>query len=78
MTNLILATSQQDGSHAFGYVVIIILMAAYFFPTIVAGLRRHHNEGAIFVLNLLLGWTFVGWVASLVWGCTAVNRTNNK
>ena len=26
-------------------------------------------RGAIFVLNLLLGWTLFGWVAALVWAC---------
>jgi hypothetical protein len=26
-----------------------------------------HNAGAIFALNLLLGWTLVGWVVALVW-----------
>jgi Superinfection immunity protein len=25
---------------------------------------------AIFALNLLLGWTFLGWVAALVWALT--------
>jgi Superinfection immunity protein len=43
---------------------------AYFLPWIVAGTRNHHNRGAIFVLNVLLGWTFVGWVIALVWACT--------
>lgn len=47
--------------------------AGYLLPALIAGLRRHHNEGAIFVLNLLLGWTFLGWVAALVWACTAID-----
>jgi hypothetical protein len=25
------------------------------------------NKGAIFVLNLFLGWTLIGWVVALVW-----------
>jgi hypothetical protein len=29
------------------------------------------------VLNLLLGWTLIGWVASLVWACTADTRSSN-
>jgi hypothetical protein len=27
---------------------------------------------AIFALNLLLGWTLLGWFAALVWSLTAV------
>ena len=40
------------------------------FPGI-AGARRHHQTGAILVLNLLLGWTLLGWIAALVWAFTA-------
>jgi hypothetical protein len=27
----------------------------------------HPLWGAIFALNLLLGWTLIGWVVALVW-----------
>jgi cytochrome c biogenesis protein CcdA len=47
-------------------------VALYFLPTIVAASRGHHNRSAIFMLNLLTGWTFVGWVAAFVWSYTAV------
>jgi hypothetical protein len=47
-----------------------LLLVAYFVPAIVAYLRHHHNENAIAVLNLLLGWTLLGWVAALVWALT--------
>ena len=39
----------------------------YFIPTIVAKVRHKENINAIFVLNLFLGWTIVGWVVALVW-----------
>ena len=29
---------------------------------------------AIFVLNLFLGWTLLGWVGALVWAATAVRH----
>jgi len=47
-----------------------VSIAIYFLPAIVAGRRHHHNFGAIFVLDLLLGWTLIGWVVALVWACT--------
>jgi len=50
------------------------MVALYFVPTTVAVRRRHHNTSAIFALNLLLGWTFVGWVISLVWALIVVQR----
>jgi hypothetical protein len=42
-------------------------LALYFLPTIIALSRRKRNSGGVFVLNLLLGWSFIGWVAALVW-----------
>ena len=39
----------------------------YFLPSIVAFARSKRDAVSIFVLNLLLGWTAVGWVIALVW-----------
>lgn len=50
---------------------LIILIIPYFVPTIIAIARGKSNAVSIFLLNLLLGWTFVGWVVSLVWACTS-------
>jgi len=47
--------------------VITLIFALYFLPTLVAFLRQRKNKLAIFLLNLLLGWTVLGWVVSLVW-----------
>jgi hypothetical protein len=51
---------------------VLVILGVYFLPTIVAA--RHHNSSAIFILNLLLGWTFIGWVIALVWACTASDQ----
>ncbi|MBI3602214.1 MAG: superinfection immunity protein [Candidatus Omnitrophica bacterium] len=42
----------------------------YFIPTIVAKLRRHINFASILLLNLLLGWTILGWVGALIWAAS--------
>ena len=51
-----------------GLIGIIIIFSIYFLPTIIS--RNKNNAGAIFALNLFLGWTFIGWVISLVWALT--------
>ena len=48
--------------------VFILVLFLYFIPTI-AGYDKK-NVGAIFALNLFLGWTLIGWVVALVWACT--------
>lgn len=52
-------------------ILLCILLAIYFAPIIVAIYRRHPNCTAIFWLNLLIGWTFIGWVVALVWSVIA-------
>jgi hypothetical protein len=58
------------GSGLAGFLVLSAIVAIYFIPTIVAYSVKHHNAAAIFLLNFFLGWTFLGWVAALVWSVT--------
>lgn len=44
---------------------IWIVVLLYFVPSTIAVGRGHHNSGSIFVINLLLGFTYVGWVVAL-------------
>ena len=53
-----------------GIILFILSLAFYFLPTIIALARGHKNALAIALLNLFLGWTFIGWVVSLVWAVT--------
>jgi threonine/homoserine/homoserine lactone efflux protein len=53
----------------------IVLLVIYFVPAIVASVRKHRQTMAIVVLDLFLGWTLLGWVAALVWACTADTKT---
>jgi hypothetical protein len=56
------------------YVLIYCLLVTYMSPTLVAWWRSPPQVMAIGALNLLLGWTFVGWVAALVWALTAIHQ----
>jgi len=51
--------------------VLVVTLIAYFFPAVIAKSRKHRNRGAITALNLLLGWTGLGWIAALIWSLTA-------
>lgn len=48
--------------------IYFVLMAVvlYFLPSLAAWGKR--NWGAISLLNLLLGWTLIGWIVALMWG----------
>lgn len=47
--------------------LIFIIILGYFVPTFSAVMAKHKNIASIFVLNLFLGWTLIGWVVALVW-----------
>ena len=53
-----------------GLFVGIVLLYSYFAPTLIAYKRNKVNALPIFLLNLFLGWTFIGWLAALIWSCT--------
>ena len=52
---------------ALGLLLIAASFPVYFLPTLLAWSGNHRNIGAIAIVNLLLGWTLLGWVAALVW-----------
>jgi hypothetical protein len=58
---------QMQNFTVLGLLAVILIFSLYFLPTLIAFLRQHKNKLAIFLLNLLLGWTVLGWVISLVW-----------
>ena len=55
-------------------IVIVISLISYFLPTLIAMLRGKSNTFAILLLNLFLGWTFIGWIVALVWSVTSDNK----
>ena len=52
-------------------VLIPLFLIAYFIPFFIASAREHRFSNAIGLINLLLGWTVIGWLAAIIW---AVNR----
>jgi hypothetical protein len=55
---------------AFAWVFTICTLG-YFLPWAVAATRGKSNSLAIGLLNFLLGWTVLGWLAALVMACLA-------
>jgi hypothetical protein len=56
-------------------IIIAISFAVYFLPSIVG--RNKENSASIILLNLFLGWTFVGWVVALVWATSKDDNTKH-
>ena len=49
--------------------VIAIVTLGYMLPWAVAATRGKSNSGAIALVNLLVGWSLIGWIVALVMAC---------
>jgi hypothetical protein len=47
--------------------LILLGFVVYLVPTIIAAAFQKRAIGGIFLLNLLLGWTVIGWVWAFIW-----------
>ena len=52
---------------------LFLSVLLYFLPTLIA--RDKPDLLAIFLLNLLLGWTVIGWFVALIWASAAERYT---
>jgi Na+/proline symporter len=53
-------------------IIFVIILIPYFIPSVIA--KKTSNAVPIFLLNLFLGWTFIGWIGALIW---ALNSNSN-
>jgi uncharacterized membrane protein len=51
-------------------------LGIYFLPTIIAVVRKHPNKLPIFLIDLFLGCTGLGWVGALVWSLINTSPKN--
>jgi hypothetical protein len=75
-------TNSGGGSSDFSGVLVIVLWIIgailYFVPWFVASRRRVNAQGGIIALNVLLGWTLLGWVGALIWAISAETEEQAK
>jgi len=48
-------------------ILLIIVIALYLLPTLIASARDHVSRRRIGILNLLFGWTLIGWILLFLW-----------
>jgi len=63
------ATASKTTGTEVWVVLVIAGILVYFLPSVIGDRKR--NRWAIFMLNLLAGWTVVGWIIAMVWACCA-------
>lgn len=59
-----------------GLLLLLGIIILYFLPTIVAIVNNHNYSAGIIILNLFLGWTFIGWLVALIWAVSPQPTVN--
>jgi len=57
-----------------GLIGFVFIFFIYFIPAFISIIRRHNDITAITALNLLAGWTFIGWLIALIWSLKHFER----
>jgi hypothetical protein len=48
-------------------IMLLLSVLIYLLPTLIAFGREHPRRQDIAVVNILLGWTLIGWIAVFLW-----------
>jgi len=53
----------------------LTFIVLYILPFCVAAARAHDSAVPIFVVNILFGWTIIGWLAAFAWAAMGPSQT---
>ena len=59
--------------------LLVIGLILYFLPTFIAMSRGKANgTGGVFFVNLLLGWSVIGWFVAFIWACSGSTSADKR
>lgn len=61
-----------------GVLIIIGIVVFYMLPTVIAHLRNHESCSSVAILNVMFGWTVLGWLAVLIYACAGSQKVSQK
>ncbi|MFY0676059.1 MAG: superinfection immunity protein [Neptuniibacter sp.] len=63
---------------AVAIVLLFIGVIVYLLPSVIAVNRQHVSHKAIVALNILLGWSMLGWITAFIWACNSSSSQKHK
>jgi hypothetical protein len=65
---------------AFAMILLLAGLLIYLLPMIIVALRDVQGGAAsgIVLINLLFGWTLIGWLVAFIWACRAESPVKRK
>jgi len=76
ITSLYAGLTGERGMDFATIIVLFLALVFYLLPSAIANKRETDHVGSIFLVNLLFGWTVLGWIAALIWAIVE-KPTNN-
>jgi hypothetical protein len=59
--------------HFLLFPLVLFGMIIYLSPIVIAALRRKQNLAPLLLVNILLGWTVIGWIICVIWAFSEDN-----
>ena len=77
MNQALAQTAASSSGGGWALILLILIALSYFVPWVIGWCRGACNLFLLFLVNLFLGWTLVGWVFAMAWaifGKTRIDR----
>jgi len=52
-------------------ILLILIVIIYMLPTVIAIARDIPQRKAVAVVNIIFGWTLIGWIGAFIWALMA-------
>ena len=57
--------------HTITVIMLMLIAILYMLPTLIAHARDIPQRQTITILNIVLGWTLIGWLVAFFWAMSA-------
>jgi len=57
--------------HTIFVIILLLVLIIYMLPTLIAYARDIPQRKAVTLLNIVLGWTLIGWFIAFLWASLA-------
>jgi hypothetical protein len=67
-------------TEAFAMILLLAGLLVYLLPMIIVALRDVQGgaAGGVVLINLLIGWTLIGWLVAFIWACRVESPVRRK
>lgn len=57
---------------------IVVMVGFYLLPALIGFKRGIANRILLLIINLILGWTILGWIVCLIWAVAGATRAQDR